>query len=123
MFSTQWSNFAINRSCWAKAVSCCWRAAGFSVAARHGHSKSLSISAILKGFINGAFAHSFAYDTEEGAVQGLLGGKKCGLVTISDEPLRVLAGSGKWNAVKILQNTRIFRSTRLCPGMPRSPLK
>ena len=70
----------------------------------------LSMPAILKGYIDRVFARGFAFESRQGQVHGLLTGKKCVLVTLSGSPLPLLAGSGQWNAVKMLQDTHVFRA-------------
>ncbi len=70
----------------------------------------LSMPAILKGFIDRVFAAGFAYESRQGVVHGLLTGKKCVIVTLSGAPLPVLAGSGRWDAVTMLQDTHVFRA-------------
>jgi NAD(P)H dehydrogenase (quinone) len=44
-------------------------------------------------------------------VHGLLAGKRAVLITLSAAPLPSLAKSGGWNAVQVLQDTHVFRST------------
>jgi NAD(P)H dehydrogenase (quinone) len=70
----------------------------------------LSMPAILKGYLDRVFARGFAYESRDGQVQGLLSGKQCVLVTLSGAPLPVLAGNGRWDAVKMLQDTHVFRA-------------
>jgi NAD(P)H dehydrogenase (quinone) len=70
----------------------------------------LSMPAILKGYIDRVFARGFAYESHQGVVRGLLTGRQCVLVTLSGSPLPVLAGSGRWDAVKMLQDTHVFRA-------------
>jgi NAD(P)H dehydrogenase (quinone) len=70
----------------------------------------LSMPAILKGYIDRVFARGFAYESRRGLVHGLLTGRKCVIVTLSGAPLPVLAGSGRWDAVKMLQDTHVFRA-------------
>ena len=70
----------------------------------------LSMPAILKGYIDRVFARGFAIESRQGQVHGLLTGKKCVLVTLSGSPLPLLAGSGQWDAVKMLQDTHVFRA-------------
>lgn len=70
----------------------------------------LSMPAILKGYIDRVFARGFAYESREGRVHGLLTGRKCVLVTLSGAPLPVLAGTGRWDAVKMLQDTHVFKA-------------
>ncbi len=70
----------------------------------------LSMPAILKGYIDRVFARGFAYKSVGGQVQGLLSGKRCLLVTLSGSPFPVLAGTGRWDAVKMLQDTHVFRA-------------
>jgi NAD(P)H dehydrogenase (quinone) len=53
----------------------------------------------------------FAYESHEGVVRGLLAGKKAVLITVSGAPLPLLVKSGNWNAVQVLQDTHILRST------------
>jgi NAD(P)H dehydrogenase (quinone) len=70
----------------------------------------LSMPAILKGYIDRVFARGFAYESRQGHVHGLLTGKRCVLVTLSGAPLPLLAGTGRWDAVKMLQDTHVFRA-------------
>jgi NAD(P)H dehydrogenase (quinone) len=70
----------------------------------------LSMPAIMKGYIDRVFARGFAYESHGGVVQGLLGGKRSVLITVSGAPLPLLVKSGNWNAVQVLQDTHIFRS-------------
>jgi len=71
----------------------------------------LSMPAMMKGFVDRVFARGFAYEAHDGVVRGLLAGKKSILITLSGAPLPLLAKSGGWNAVQILQDTHVFRST------------
>jgi NAD(P)H dehydrogenase (quinone) len=50
-------------------------------------------------------------ESHNGVVNGLLAGKKSVLITLSGAPLPLLTKSGNWNAVQILQDTHVFRST------------
>jgi NAD(P)H dehydrogenase (quinone) len=70
----------------------------------------LSMPAILKGYVDRVFARGFAYNSQRGEVHGLLTGRKCVLATLSGAPLPVLAGNGRWDAVKMLQDTHVFRA-------------
>lgn len=70
----------------------------------------LSMPAILKGYIDRVFARGFAYESHQGQVRGLLRPRKCVLVTLSGAPLPILAGSGRWDAVKMLQDTHVFQA-------------
>jgi NAD(P)H dehydrogenase (quinone) len=63
----------------------------------------LSMPAIMKGYIDRVFARGFAYESRNGVVRGLLSGA----------PLPLLVQSGNWNAVQVLQDTHILRSTGL----------
>jgi NAD(P)H dehydrogenase (quinone) len=71
----------------------------------------LSMPAMMKGYIDRVFARGFAYEADNGVVHGLLVGKKSILITVSAAPLPLLAANGRWNAVQVLQDTHIFRST------------
>jgi NAD(P)H dehydrogenase (quinone) len=71
----------------------------------------MSMPAIMKGYIDRVFARGFAYESHDGIVRGLLAGKKSVLITVSAAPLPLLTKSGKWNAVQVLQDTHILRST------------
>jgi NAD(P)H dehydrogenase (quinone) len=71
----------------------------------------MSMPATMKGYIDRVFARGFAYESSEGQVHGLLHGKKAVLITLSGAPLPLLIGNGRWNAVQILQDTHILRST------------
>ncbi|MGO9170729.1 MAG: NAD(P)H-dependent oxidoreductase [Rhodomicrobium sp.] len=70
----------------------------------------LSMPAMMKGYIDRVFARGFAYESSNGAVRGLLSGKKAVLITVSGAPLPLLVKSGNWNAVQVLQDTHMFRS-------------
>jgi NAD(P)H dehydrogenase (quinone) len=70
----------------------------------------LSMPAILKGYIDRVFARGFAYESRQGVVHGLLKGRKCVIVTLSGAPLPVLAGTGRWDAVTMLQDTHVFQA-------------
>jgi NAD(P)H dehydrogenase (quinone) len=67
--------------------------------------------AMMKGYIDRVFARGFAYESHNGIVRGLLDGKKAVLITISGAPLPLLVRSGNWNALQVLQDTHILRST------------
>ena len=67
--------------------------------------------AMMKGYIDRVFARGFAYESHNGVVHGLLGGKKSVLITLSGAPLSLLIKSGDWNAVQALQDTHVFRSS------------
>ena len=67
--------------------------------------------AMMKGYIDRVFARGFAYESHNGVVRGLLEGKRAVLITISGAPLPLLVRSGNWNAVQVLQDTHILRST------------
>jgi NAD(P)H dehydrogenase (quinone) len=80
------------------------------------------------------FARGFAYESRQGQVHGLLTGKKCVLVTLSGAPLPLLAGTGRWNAVEMLQDTHVFRAVgfellehlhfdHIEPGIPATAVK
>jgi NAD(P)H dehydrogenase (quinone) len=65
----------------------------------------------MKGYIDRVFARGFSNKFHNGIVHGLLTGKKSVLITISGAPLPLLVKTGNWNAVQVLQDTHIFRST------------
>jgi len=71
----------------------------------------MSMPAIMKGYIDRVFARGFAYESKDGIVRGLLTGKKAVLITVSGAPLPLLVASGNWNAVQVLQDSHILRST------------
>lgn len=71
----------------------------------------LSMPAMMKGYIDRVFARGFAYESHNGIVRGLLTGKKAVLITVSGAPQPLLVQSGNWNAVQVLQDTHVFRST------------
>ncbi len=71
----------------------------------------LSMPAMMKGYIDRVFARGFAYESRAGVVRGLLRGKKSVLITVSGAPLPLLVKSGNWNAVQVLQDTHVLRST------------
>lgn len=70
----------------------------------------LSMPAILKGFVDRVFARGFAYESRQGVTCGLLTGRKCVIVTLSGSPLPLLTGSGRWDAVTMLQDTHVFQA-------------
>jgi len=70
----------------------------------------MSMPAMMKGYVDRVFARGFAYESSQGIVHGLLGGKKALMVTCSGAPLPLLVKSGNWNAMEVLQDTHIFRS-------------
>jgi NAD(P)H dehydrogenase (quinone) len=71
----------------------------------------LSMPAMMKGYVDRVFARGFAYESHEGIVRGLLAGKKAVLMTVSGASLPLLVKSGNWNAVQVLQDTHVLRST------------
>lgn len=71
----------------------------------------MSMPAIMKGFVDRVFARGFAFESGGGMVHGLLSGRKCVLITVSGAPLSILAATGKWSALEVLQDTHVFRST------------
>ena len=71
----------------------------------------MSMPAMMKGYIDRVFSRGFAYEARGGIVHGLLSGKKAILITISGAPLPVLVNSGRWNAVQVLQDTQVLRSS------------
>jgi NAD(P)H dehydrogenase (quinone) len=71
----------------------------------------MSMPAMMKGYVDRVFARGFAYESHGGVVRGLLAGKKAVLITVSGAPLPLLVRSGNWNAVQVLQDTHILRST------------
>ncbi|WP_454632568.1 NAD(P)H-dependent oxidoreductase [Bradyrhizobium cenepequi] len=71
----------------------------------------MSMPAMMKGYIDRVFARGFAYDSRNGVVHGLLSGKKAVLITISGAPLPLLMSNGRWNAVQVLQDTHVLRSS------------
>jgi len=71
----------------------------------------LAMPAMMKGYIDRVFARGFAYELSNGAVQGLLSGKKAVLITLSGASLSMLEQGGGWNALQLLQDTHVFRST------------
>ncbi|MGO8972615.1 MAG: NAD(P)H-dependent oxidoreductase [Steroidobacteraceae bacterium] len=71
----------------------------------------MSMPAMMKGFVDRVFARGFAYEAHDGIVRGLLSGKQAVLITISGAPLPQLVKSGGWNAVQVLQDTHVLRST------------
>jgi NAD(P)H dehydrogenase (quinone) len=70
----------------------------------------LSMPAILKGYIDRVFSRGFAYESQQGVVHGLLGGKRSVLITLSGAPLQLLESKGSWNAILTLQDTHVLRS-------------
>jgi NAD(P)H dehydrogenase (quinone) len=71
----------------------------------------LSMPAIMKGYIDRVFSRGFAYESHGGIVRGLLCGKSAVLITVSGAPQPLLVQSSNWNAVQVLQDTHVFRST------------
>jgi NAD(P)H dehydrogenase (quinone) len=70
-----------------------------------------TMPAMMKGYIDRVFARGFAYEARRGVVQGLMGGKRCVLITLSGSPLSQLLDNGEWKAIDTLQDTHIFRSS------------
>jgi NAD(P)H dehydrogenase (quinone) len=70
-----------------------------------------TMPAMMKGYIDRVFARGFAYEARNGVVQGLMGGKRCVLITLSGSPLSLLLDNGEWKAIDTLQDTHIFRSS------------
>jgi len=71
----------------------------------------MAMPAMLKGYIDRVFARGFAYESRDGVVRGLLGGKSAVLVTVSGAPLAALVDNGRWEAMRVLQDTHIFRAS------------
>jgi NAD(P)H dehydrogenase (quinone) len=71
----------------------------------------LAMPAMMKGYIDRVFARGFAYELHNGSVYGLLSGKKAVLITLSGAPLPMLAKNGSWQALQVLQDSHVFRST------------
>jgi NAD(P)H dehydrogenase (quinone) len=91
----------------------------------------MSMPAMMKGYIDRVFAFCFGYEADDGVVHGLFSGKKAVLITISGAPLPVLMKNGRWNAMEVLQDTHILRSTgfallehrhfdEIAPHLPRA---
>jgi NAD(P)H dehydrogenase (quinone) len=70
-----------------------------------------TMPAMMKGYIDRVFARGFAYEARSGVVKGLMGGKRCVLITLSGSPLSQLLDNGEWKAIDTLQDTHIFRSS------------
>jgi NAD(P)H dehydrogenase (quinone) len=70
----------------------------------------MAMPAIMKGYIDRVFSRGFAYETQPGAVRGLLSGRRAVVVTVSGAPLASLVEDGSWQAMQVLQDTHIFRA-------------
>ena len=70
-----------------------------------------TMPAMMKGYIDRVFARGFAYEARSGVVRGLMGGKRCVLITLSGSPMSKLLDSGEWKAISALQDAHIFRSS------------
>jgi NAD(P)H dehydrogenase (quinone) len=67
------------------------------------------LPAILKGYIDRVFSYGFAYEVKDGAVVGLLKGKKVRLFSTTGTPGAVYDKSGMHNSMKQTQDDGIFR--------------
>ena len=65
----------------------------------------------MKGYIDRVFSRGFVYEARNGVVQGLMGGKRCVIITFSGSPLSRLIDHGEWKAIDTLQDAHIFRSS------------
>jgi NAD(P)H dehydrogenase (quinone) len=72
-----------------------------------------TMPAIMKGYIDRVFSRGFAYEATNGQARGLLAGKQCVLITLSGSPMSLLRDSGQWQAIDVLQDTHVFRSSGL----------
>jgi NAD(P)H dehydrogenase (quinone) len=70
-----------------------------------------TMPAMMKGYIDRVFARGFAYEARSGVTKGLMGGKRCVLITLSGSPLSLLLDSGEWKAMDSLQDAHIFCSS------------
>ena len=70
-----------------------------------------TMPAMMKGYIDRVFARGFAYEARDGVAKGLMGGKRCVLITLSGSPLSMLLDNGEWKAIDTLQDAHIFRSS------------
>lgn len=67
------------------------------------------LPAILKGYIDRVFSYGFAYEVQNGAVEGLLKGKRVRLFSTTGTPDSVYDSNGMHNSLKQTQDTGIFR--------------
>jgi len=65
--------------------------------------------AILKGYIDRVFSYGFAYEVRDGAVVGLLKGKRVRLFSTTGTPDPVYDSNGMHDSMKQTQDTGIFR--------------
>jgi len=70
----------------------------------------MAMPAMMKGYIDRVFSRGFAYETQPGAVRGLLSGRRAAVVTVSGAPLASLMEDGRWQAMQLLQDTHVFRA-------------
>ncbi len=72
-----------------------------------------TMPAIMKGYIDRVFSRGFAYEATNGQSRGLLGGRQCVLITLSGSPMSLLRETGQWQAIDVLQDAHVFRSSGL----------
>lgn len=70
----------------------------------------MSMPAMMKGYVDRVFSRGFAYESQQGAVRGLLTGRQAVMLTVSGAPLGKLVADGRWQAAQVLQDTHIFRA-------------
>ena len=70
-----------------------------------------SVPAILKGYVDRVFSFGFAYESVNGAINGLLKGKKALLFCTTGSPNEVYAQSGMHDAMKKTTDQSIFNFT------------
>ncbi|WP_042338980.1 NAD(P)H-dependent oxidoreductase [Paraburkholderia ferrariae] len=71
----------------------------------------MAMPAMMKGYVDRVFSRGFAYETgSNGEVRGLLHGRKAAVVTVSGAPLKVLVEDGRWEAMRLLQDTHLFQA-------------
>ena len=67
------------------------------------------LPAILKGYIDRVFSYGFAYEIRDGAVIGLLKGKRVRLFSTTGTPGPMYDSNGMHDSMKQTQDTGIFR--------------
>lgn len=67
------------------------------------------LPAILKGYIDRVFSYGFAYEVKDGAVAGLLKGKRVRLFSTTGTPDSIYDSNGMHDSMKQTQDAGIFR--------------
>lgn len=66
------------------------------------------LPAILKGYIDRVFSYGFAYEARNGAMAGLLGGRRVRLFSTTGTPDAVYSANGMYSSMKQTQDAGIF---------------